>query len=79
MPESFVLREEFIELYRLLKAAGLCHSGGEAKHVIEEGMVRIDGHAETRKACKIRAGQTVTYGPHALVVEAQRSSALPSS
>ena len=61
MCEPFVL---------LLKASGLCGSGGEAKRVIEQGMVSSDGHVKTRKACKICAGQTVTYGEHELVVEA---------
>lgn len=70
MPEPFVLRGEFIDLYRLLKAAGLCGSGGEAKLVIEQGQVKVDGHVETRKACKIRTGQIVTYGHQELVVEA---------
>jgi len=73
MPEPFVLRGEFIELCRLLKAAGLCESGGEAKHVIEQGLVSVDGHVETRKACKIHAGQAVAYSKHELAVEAQRA------
>jgi len=70
MSEPFVLRGEFIELCRLLKAAGLCNSGGEAKHAIEQGQVSVDGVVETRKACKIRPGQAVTYGPQELVVRA---------
>ena len=68
MPEPFVLRGEFIDLHHLLKVAGLCSSGGEAKHVIEQGRVNVDGHVETRKARKIRAGQTVTYGKHELAI-----------
>jgi ribosome-associated protein len=79
MPESFVLRGESIDLHRLLKAAGLCGSGGEAKSVIEQRSVRVDGHVEIRKACKIRAGQTVTYDKHELAVEAKgRLGALSS-
>ena len=71
MPEPFIIRGEFIELYRLLKAAGLCNTGGEAKHVIEQGLVCVDGHLEIRKACKVRAGQTVTYGRNEVAVAAQ--------
>ena len=70
MPEPFVLHGEFIELCRLLKAAGLCNSGGEAKYAIEQGQVSVEGHVETRKSCKIRAGQTVIFGQHELVVQA---------
>ncbi len=58
---NFKIRGEFIELYKLLKVMNLCASGGEAKHAISEGHVRIDGKTETRKACKIRAGQKVEF------------------
>jgi len=52
---------EFIELNNLLKITGLCHSGGMAKMVISDGAVMFDGETETRKRCKIRSGQTVTF------------------
>ncbi|OEU75096.1 MAG: RNA-binding protein [Desulfuromonadales bacterium C00003068] len=52
---------EFIELNNLLKVTGLCHSGGMAKMVIADGAVLVDGNTETRKRCKIRSGQTVTF------------------
>lgn len=58
---EFKIRGEFIELYKLLKAENLCPSGGEAKLAIAEGLVKVDGQVETRKACKIRPGQTVEY------------------
>lgn len=74
MPEPFVLRGEYIELCRLLKASGCCNSGGEAKHVIEDGLVRVDGQIETRKTCKIRSGQTVTYGQYEFAVKAGTGS-----
>lgn len=52
---------EFIELNNLLKVTGLCHSGGMAKMVIADGAVLVDGKTETRKRCKIRSGQTITF------------------
>ncbi len=52
---------EYVELCDLLKLARLCESGGAAKHLIAEGQVQVDGQVETRKRCKIRAGQTVLY------------------
>jgi len=61
--ESFDLAgHEFIELHNLLKVTGLCASGGEAKGVIAEGLVRVDGAVELRKRCKVRSGQRVEYG-----------------
>ena len=50
----------YIEVNQLLKAAGVCDSGGTGKHLVAEGMVSVDGVLETRKTAKIRAGQTVT-------------------
>ncbi|QUN04665.1 RNA-binding S4 domain-containing protein [Shewanella yunxiaonensis] len=62
IPE-FSLRadEEFIELFKLLKVEGLCADGAEAKHVIAEGMVTVNGEVETRKRKKLLAGDLVSY------------------
>jgi ribosome-associated protein len=57
---DFALRGEFITLDRLLKATGLAPSGGAAKLMVAEGRVQVDGRAELRKACKLRAGQVVS-------------------
>ena len=56
---QFQLRSEFIELHKLLKAEGICDSGGEAKALVASGAVQVDGKRELRKACKIRPGQLV--------------------
>ncbi|MGI2260106.1 RNA-binding S4 domain-containing protein [Shewanella sp. GXUN23E] len=53
--------DEFIELYKLLKAEGLADGGGEAKHVIGEGMVLVNGEVETRKRKKLVVGDTVEF------------------
>ena len=57
---DFPLRGDHIPLDALLKATGLAHSGGAAKMMVAEGRVKVDGHEELRKTCKIRAGQVVT-------------------
>jgi ribosome-associated protein len=59
---------EYIELNNLLKATGLCSSGGAAKMVIAEGQVRVDGGVERRKRCKIRPGQVIEFEGHVIVV-----------
>jgi len=56
---DFQLDREFVELNQLLKLAGLCDSGGAGKALVAGGAVRVDGMVETRKTCKIRAGQRV--------------------
>ena len=62
--------EEFITLQSLLKAAGLCNTGGVAKQSIATGAVKVDGEVELRRGKKIRAGQVVSYeGQEVRVVE----------
>ncbi|HNP51900.1 MAG TPA: RNA-binding S4 domain-containing protein, partial [Nitrosomonas nitrosa] len=43
----------YIALNGLLKINGLCASGGAAKSVIAEGLVKVNGQIELRKTCKI--------------------------
>ncbi|MBN2466753.1 MAG: RNA-binding S4 domain-containing protein [Deltaproteobacteria bacterium] len=59
--ETFEFSGDYIELNKLLKASGLCETGGRAKIEIENGLVSVDGTVENRKRCKIRNGQTVEY------------------
>jgi ribosome-associated protein len=53
------LSGEYIELCQLLKLAGIAGSGGQGKHIVAAGEVRVDGQPESRKTAKIRAGQKV--------------------
>ena len=57
---DFELRGEFIPLDALLKATGLAGSGGGAKAMVSSGLVQVDGRDESRRTCKIRAGQVVS-------------------
>lgn len=59
---EFVLSGEYIELNNLLKLTGVCDSGGAGKALVASGAVTVDGQVETRKTCKIRAGQKVAMG-----------------
>ena len=62
---------EFIELHNLLKITGLCHSGAMAKHVIADGLVKVDNHTELRKRCKIRPEQQVQFNEQTIIVKAE--------
>jgi ribosome-associated protein len=53
------IRDEYIELYKLLKLANVAASGGEAKYMISEGLVQVNGEPETRKRRKTRVDETV--------------------
>jgi ribosome-associated protein len=50
------LRGDHIALDALLKATGLAPSGGSARQMITEGLVRVDGQVELRKTAKLRGG-----------------------
>lgn len=60
---SFPLRsqEEYVELYKVLKALGLTDGGGEAKHVISEGLVQVNQETETRKRKKLINGDVISF------------------
>ena len=60
--ETFEISGDYIELNKLLKASGLCATGGMAKIEIEKGLVSVGGTIEYRIRCKIRNGQIVQYG-----------------
>ena len=55
------IKTEPVELFKLLKFEGLVASGGEAKHVISNGLVLLNGEVETRKRKKIIAGDVVEF------------------
>lgn len=60
---------EPIELFKLIKAVNLVGSGGEAKFVISEGMVLLNGEVETRKRKKIVSGDLVEFAENKIKVQ----------
>ena len=52
---------EFIKLDALLKFAALVGTGGEAKYVIAEGLVKVNGEVCTMRGKKLRAGDVVEF------------------
>ena len=58
---TLAVRGEYIQLDQLLKATGLCDSGGAAHAAIAEGRVRVDAAVDTRKRAKLHPGQTVSF------------------
>ena len=53
--------EEFIKLGQALKKAGLVSSGVEAKMVIQDGEVSVDGEIDTRRGRKLFGGEVISY------------------
>lgn len=50
---------EFIKLDSLLKFSGVCDTGGTAKELVQQGLVRVNGEPCTMRGKKIRNGDTV--------------------
>ena len=59
--EIIKLREEYIKLGQALKAAGLVGSGVEAKEVILEGLVKVNGKVELQRGKKLHGGDIVFF------------------
>lgn len=57
--QRFTVRGEYITLGQLLKAAGAAGTGGEAKALLAEGSVRVNGEPEERRGRKLRPGDVV--------------------
>lgn len=55
------LTREPIELYKVLKFEGLASSGGEAKAVIADGQVTVNGAVETQKRKKMLSGDIIEF------------------
>lgn len=63
------ITSEPVELYKILKFEGLVSSGGEAKVVIADGLVRVNGHVETQKRKKILSGDVIEFGHECISVQ----------
>lgn len=69
MTESVKITTEFIKLDALLKFASLVNSGGEAKMLIQDGQISVNGEVCTMRGKKIRSGDRVTFGDKEIVIE----------
>lgn len=67
--EVIKLREDFIKLGQALKAAGLVESGVDAKLVIQDGLVRVNGQIETQRGKKLIAGDMIEYNGNTIKIE----------
>ncbi len=68
MNQHFEISDDYIELNKLLKASGLCDTGGQTKSIIEDGLVIVDEEIETRKRRKIKDGMIVKYNNQSLKI-----------
>ena len=59
--ETITIRDEFIKLGQALKAADLVSSGVEAKIVVQDGQVEVNGEVDTRRGRKLVPGDVITF------------------
>lgn len=76
-PEIITITEQPIELCKLLKIANMVGGGGEAKIVISEGYVFLNGEVEYRKRKKVVDGDIVEFNGEVIQVEFDASLAPP--
>lgn len=67
--EKFKIKGEYIELIQLLKVLGLAETGGHAKMIVEDGLVKLNGVVEDRKRAKLRAGDKVEVNGEIIAME----------
>ena len=67
------IRDSYIELYKILKRENMAASGGEAKYMISEGMVQVNGEVELRKRRKTVAGDAVEGNGERVMVVSKKS------
>ena len=63
------ITSEPVELYKILKFEGMTSSGGEAKLVIEQGQVLVNGKVETRKRKKIVSGDVIEFASEQISIK----------
>jgi len=66
------IRSEPVELYKILKFEGMVASGGEAKLVIEQGLVNVNDRVETRKRKKIVSGDIIEFNNEKFQVQLEK-------
>ena len=67
--EIIKLREEYIKLGQALKAANLVADGVDAKFVIQDGLVKVNGQTEKKRKKKLYAGDKVEFDGKIILIE----------
>ena len=69
MEETIKLREDYIKLGQAIKAAGFVDSGVEAKYVITEGLVKVNGSTELQRGKKLYSGDVVEFDGNTIRID----------
>lgn len=69
--EEVIIRDEFIKLGQALKLAGLVESGVNAKMVIQDGLVKVNGQVETQRGKKLVNKDEVSFDGNTFVIKSR--------
>lgn len=67
--QTFKIKGEFIELIQLLKVLGIAETGGHAKIIVDDGLVKLNGEVEYRKRAKLRPEDKVEVNGEVIMME----------
>jgi ribosome-associated protein len=67
--QQIEINREPIELFKILKFEGLVDSGAQAKQVIAEGLVSVNGEQETRKSRKMYNGDQLSFAGQDFILQ----------
>jgi ribosome-associated protein len=67
--QTIEINRQPVELYKILKFEGLVGTGGEAKIVIDEGMVKVNGQVELRRRNKIKDGDVIEFNNEGFLIK----------
>lgn len=67
--EKIKIRDEYIKLGQALKLAGLVESGVDAKYVIQDGLVKVNGEVEVQRGKKLYPGDTIEFQNNQVQIE----------
>ncbi len=68
--ESIVIKDDYIKLGQALKLAGIVGSGTDAKYVIQDGLVEVNGEVDLRRGRKLVPGDVVSFQGESFKIEA---------
>lgn len=71
MKNQIFIRDEFIKLGQAMKLAGMVDLGSDAKFIIEDGKVKVNGEVETRRGRKLYVNDTFSFEGQEVTVSAK--------
>lgn len=71
--ETFKMTGEYIQLLQLIKVMRWMNSGGEGKHLVDDGLIKLNGEVETRYRAKLKPGDVVEYNGKKIKIEEKDS------